>query len=55
MFVIAAGGITATEQAELVVGALPQIRKIVKEEKPPFIVRLGAWSRVEFIYRENAP
>ena len=49
MFVISAGSLTGTEQAELVCEAIPSIRRIVKSTPPPFIVRILAGARVEFV------
>jgi hypothetical protein len=49
MFVISAGSLTGAEQAALAVKAITSIRRIVKATPPPFVVRIVAGARTEFV------
>ena len=49
MFVIGRAELTGQQQAELLVRALPAIRRWVKTQPAPFIVRIGADARTELI------
>jgi hypothetical protein len=46
-FVIASGEITAAQQADAVVTAIPAMRRYVQTVRPPFVVRIDKGGRTE--------
>lgn len=49
MFVLTGDGLLGEQQAELVVQAIPAMRRWVREQAPPFMVRITAGARTELI------
>jgi hypothetical protein len=49
MFIISAGGLTALEQAELIVEAIPAMRRWVLSTPPPFAVRIMSGARTVLV------
>jgi hypothetical protein len=49
MFTISARGLTGSEQAELVCAAIPAMRRWVKTQPAPFLIRIVAGPRTELV------